>query len=67
LRPKPASFQEVTPGKGDNVVEMEHSDDEELDLFVTKTNQILESDTSSDSDFLEVIEKPKITKAIKKV
>lgn len=67
MRPKPASFHEVTPSKADNVLKMEPSDNEELELFVTKTNEILESDTSSDSDFIEIIEKPKITKAIKKV
>ncbi len=56
---KHVSFHEITPNKLDdeNVVKMEKSDDEEIDLFITKSNEILESDTSSEeSEFSEVFE-----------
>lgn len=55
---KQASFFEVTPSKldNDNMVKMEKSDDEEIDLFITKKAEVFESDTSSEeSEFLEII------------
>jgi hypothetical protein len=58
-RVKQVSFHEVT---------CRSQKDKEKDLFITKNNEILESDTSSDeSEFSEVIAKKQtLTKAIKK-